>query len=464
MKFNDLIKNSIVLFDGALGTQLQKRGLEGGAIPERLNVENPQLIYSVCKEYADSGSDVISANTFGANRKKLGSKDEVDRLIKAGIEIARKAAGDKLVALDLGPTGALIEPLGSMTFDEAYDLFKEQVIAGKDGADLIIIETMSDLYELKAALLAVKENCDLPVIASMTFDESGRTFTGCSVEAFAITASAWADALGINCSLGPEQLLPIMQRLVDNTDLPVIIQANAGLPDSEMNYPVTAEEFASLYEKYVDMGVSILGSCCGTTPEYIAKLDELRKSKKIGKRNRKYNTAVCSSTKVVYIDGVKVIGERINPTGKKAMKQALIDRDFDYIANQTIEQVEAGAEILDVNAGLPQIDEKQMLTEMVKYIQSLTDAPLQIDCGKPEAIESALRYYNGKPIVNSVNAEEKSLSTILPIVAKYGASVVGLTIDENGIPKTVEERIRLAEKIIDRAKSFGIREEDVYID
>ncbi|MDE6604597.1 MAG: homocysteine S-methyltransferase family protein [Clostridia bacterium] len=464
MKFNDLIKNSIVLFDGALGTQLQKRGLEGGAIPERLNVENPQLIYSVCKEYADSGSDVISANTFGANRKKLGSKEEVDRLIKAGVEIARKAAGDKLVALDLGPTGALIEPLGSMTFDEAYDLFKEQVIAGKDGADLIIIETMSDLYELKAALLAVKENCDLPVIASMTFDESGRTFTGCSVEAFAITASAWADALGINCSLGPEQLLPIMQRLVDNTDLPVIIQANAGLPDSEMNYPVTAEEFASLYEKYVDMGVSILGGCCGTTPEYIAKLDELRKSKKIGKRNRKYNTAVCSSTKVVYIDGVKVIGERINPTGKKAMKQALIDRDFDYIANQTIEQVEAGAEILDVNAGLPQIDEKQMLTEMVKYIQSLTDAPLQIDCGKPEAIESALRYYNGKPIVNSVNAEEKSLSTILPIVAKYGASVVGLTIDENGIPKTVEERIRLAEKIIERAKSFGIREEDVYID
>ncbi|MDE7209766.1 MAG: homocysteine S-methyltransferase family protein [Clostridia bacterium] len=464
MKFNDLIKNSIVLLDGALGTQLQKRGLEGGAIPERLNVENPQLIYSVCKEYADSGSDVISANTFGANRKKLGSKEEVDRLIKAGIEIARKAAGDKLVALDLGPTGALIEPLGSMTFDEAYDIFKEQVIAGKDGADLIIIETMSDLYELKAALLAVKENCDLPVIASMTFDESGRTFTGCSVEAFAITASAWADALGINCSLGPEQLLPIMQRLVDNTDLPVIIQANAGLPDSEMNYPVTAEEFASLYEKYIDMGVSILGGCCGTTPEYIAKLDELRKSKKIGKRNRKYNTAVCSSTKVVYIDGVKVIGERINPTGKKAMKQALIDRDFDYIANQTIEQVEAGAEILDVNAGLPQIDEKQMLTEMVKYIQSLTDAPLQIDCGKPEAIESALRYYNGKPIVNSVNAEEKSLSTILPIVAKYGASVVGLTIDENGIPKTVEERIRLAEKIIDRAKSFGIREEDVYID
>ena len=459
-------KDKIILLDGAFGTQLQKRGLEGGAIPERLNVENPQLVYDICKEYVDSGSDIVYTNTFGANSKKLKDSKEVSELIKAGVKIARQAAGEsgKLVALDIGPSGALIEPLGTMTFDEAYELFKEQVIAGKDGADIVVIETMSDLYELKAALLAVKENCDLPVMASMTFDESGRTFTGCSVEAFAITASAWADALGINCSLGPEQLLPIMQRLVDNTDLPVFIKANAGLPDSEMNYSVSAEEFASIYEKYIDMGVGILGGCCGTTPEYIAKLDELRKSKKIGKRDRKYRTAVCSSTKVVYIDGVKVIGERINPTGKKAMKQALMDRDFDYIANQTIEQVEAGAEILDVNAGLPQIDEKQMLTEMVKYIQSLTDAPLQIDCGKPEAIESALRYYNGKAIVNSVNAEEKSLDSILPIVAKYGASVVGLTIDEKGIPKTVEERVRLAEKIIERAKSYGIREEDVYID
>ena len=464
MKFNDIIKNSIVLLDGALGTQLQKRGLEGGAIPERLNIENPQLIYEVCKEYVDSGSDIVYTNTFGANRKKLKDSQEVETLIKAGVKIARKAAGDKLVALDIGPSGALIEPLGTMTFDEAYELFKEQVIAGKDGADLVVIETMSDLYELKAALLAVKENCDLPVMASMTFDESGRTFTGCSVEAFAITASAWADALGINCSLGPDALYPIMQRLVDNTDLPVFIKANAGLPDSEMNYSVSADEFANVYEKYIDLGVGILGGCCGTTPQYIAKLNELRKKKKIGTRNRKYQTAVCSSTKVVYIDGVKVIGERINPTGKKAMKQALMDKDFDYIANQTIEQVEAGAEILDVNAGLPQIDEKQMLTDMVKYIQSITDAPLQIDCSRPEAIESALRYYNGKPIVNSVNAEEKSLTSILPIVAKYGASVVGLTIDENGIPKTVEERVRLAEKIIERAKSYGIREEDVYID
>ncbi len=465
MKVTELFdKQSIVLLDGALGTQFQKRGLAVGAMPEKLNTENPDLVYAVTKEYADAGSDVVFTNTFGANRKKLGNVEEVDRLIKAGAQIARKAAGDKLVALDIGPTGALIEPLGTMTFDTAYELFKEQVLAGKDLVDLVVLETMSDLYELKAALLAVKENCDLPIMASMTFDENGRTFTGCSVEAFAITASAFADAVGINCSLSPDKILPIMKRLIDNTDLPVFVKANAGLPDSQMNYDVSPEEFALSYQKFIDAGVSILGGCCGTTPEYIRRLALLKKTKKVGERKRIYKTAVCSSTKVVYIDSVKVIGERINPTGKKAMKQALIDRDFNYIATQTLEQVEAGADILDVNAGLPQIDETVMLADMVKYIQSLTDAPLQIDCSKPQAIERALRYYNGKPIVNSVNAEEKSLSSILPLVAKYGASVVGLTIDENGVPKTVEERIMLAEKIIERAKTYGIREEDIYID
>ena len=464
MKFRDLIKDSIVLLDGAMGTQFQKMGLKGGEIPERLNVQAPDTVYTVSLQYAESGSDIICTNTFGANRKKLKDSAEVASIIKAGVKIARAAAKDKLVALDLGPTGGLIEPLGSMTFDEAYDIYKEQIIAGAEGADVVLIETMSDLYELKAALLAVKENCDLPVMASMTFDERGRTFTGCSVEAFAITASAWADALGINCSLGPKQIFPIMQRLADNTSLPLFIQANAGLPDSDMNYKVTSDEFANDYKEYLDLGVNILGGCCGTTPEYISKLDELRKGRKALRRENIYKTAVCSPTKVVYIDGVKVIGERINPTGKKAMKQALMDRDFDYIATQTIEQTEAGADILDVNTGLPQIDERQMLTDTVKYIQSITDLPLQIDCSKPEAIESALRYYNGKPIVNSVNAEEKSLSAILPLVAKYGASVVGLTIDEKGVPETIEERVRLAEKIIARAKSCGIREEDVYID
>lgn len=464
MNFFELIKDKIILLDGALGTQLQKRGLKGGAIPEKLNIENPDMVYAVHKEYIDSGSDIIYTNTFGANRKKM-SSEEVKTLIEAGVNIAKKASGDKLVALDIGPSGALIEPLGSMTFDEAYELFKEQAIAGEQaGADLVAIETMSDLYELKSALLAVRENTSLPVICSMTFDESGRTFTGCPVEAFALVASNFADAIGVNCSLGPDQLLPIVKRLVDNTHLPVFVKANAGLPDSEMNYSVDKDEFARIYSKYLDMGVSILGGCCGTTPEYIAKLNELRQNRVPQKREFEYKTAVCSSTKVVTIDGVKVIGERINPTGKKAMKQALIDRDFGYIATQTLEQVEAGAEILDVNAGLPQIDEKQMLTDMIKYIQELTDAPLQIDCSNPEAIERALRYYNGKPIVNSVNGEDSSLDNILPLVAKYGASVVGLTLDERGIPKTIEDRVKIAEKIINKAKSYGIKEQDIYID
>lgn len=465
MKFLDLIKERIVLLDGAFGTQLQKRGLEGGELPERLNITNPELIYEIYKEYIDSGSDIIYTNTFGANRKKLKDSEEVKKLIKAGVEIAKKAASGRLVALDIGPSGALIEPLGSMTFDESYELFKEQVIAGEQaGADLVVLETMSDLYELKSALLAVRENSNLPVMCSMTFDESGRTFTGCPVEAFALTASNYCDAIGINCSLGPDQLLPIVKRLLDSTSLPVFVKANAGLPDSEMNYSVSAEDFCKTYEEFVKMGVSILGGCCGTTPLYIRQLASLRDKYKIVRRDIKYKTAVCSSTKVVYIDGVKVIGERINPTGKKAMKQALMDKDFGYIATQTLEQVEAGAEILDVNAGLPQIDEKEMLTEMIKYIQGLTDAPLQIDCSKPDAIEQALRYYNGKPIVNSVNAEDSSIKSILPLVAKYGASVVGLTMDERGIPKTVEERIRLAEKIITSAKEYGIKEQDIYID
>lgn len=465
MKFNELIKDRIMLLDGALGTQLQKRGLKTGELPERLNLTSPDTVYEVHKEYIDAGSDIIYTNTFGANRKKLKEKGEVEKIIDAAVKIAKRAAGDKLVALDLGPTGALIEPLGSMTFDEAYDIYKEQAVAGeKAGADLVVIETMSDLYELKAALLAVKENTKLDVMCSMTFDENGRTFTGCPVEAFALTAGAFADALGVNCSLGPDKLFPIMQRLAENTDLPLFIKANAGLPDSDMNYSVSAQDFAKEYERFLSLGVNILGGCCGTTPEYIKELDKLRKKYKPVKRDFVYKTAVCSSTKVVYIDGVKVIGERINPTGKKAMKQALIDKDFGYIATQTLEQVEAGAEILDVNAGLPQIDEKEMLTEVVKYIQGLTDAPLQIDCSKPDAIERALRYYNGKPIVNSVNAEESSLETVLPLVAKYGASVVGLTMDDSGIPKSVEKRLMLAEKIIERAKKYGIKEQDIYID
>ena len=465
MKFSDYAKHNVVILDGALGTELQKRGLEGGALPEKMNEIFPDVVESVHRDYLASGAKVVYTNTFGANRRKLGSSEETVRLVRAGVEIARRAVGKKAyVALDIGPSGALTEPLGDMSFDEAYDVFKEVVLAGKDGVDLVVVETMSDLYELKAAALAVRENCDLPLMCSMTFEENGRTFTGCSVEAFALTASPLCDYIGINCSLGPDKILPLVKRLMAYTDRPVFVKANAGLPDSEMNYSVSAERFAEIYGDYLDAGVGILGGCCGTTPEYIAALVGKVGDRKPARHTRTRVSAVCSAEKVVVVDGVKVIGERINPTGKKAMKQALLDRNFDYIATQTLEQVEAGADILDVNCGLPQIDEKEVLPELVKFVQSLTDAPLQIDCGKADAVERALRYCNGKAIVNSVTAEDASLDTLLPVVAKYGAAVVGLTVGPNGVPATVEERLELARKIIRTAKKYGIPEEDVYID
>lgn len=465
MDFLTFAEKNIVLLDGALGTRLQQRGLEGGALPERLNVTAPEIVESVHREYIESGANVVYTNTFGANRLKLGTSEETATLVKAGVEIARRAAGNRAyVALDIGPSGALLEPLGDLSFDDAYDLFKEQVEAGRDGVDLVVIETMSDLYELKAAALAVRENCNLPLMCSMTFDENGRTFTGCSVEAFALTASAYCDFIGINCSLGPDKIFQLVKRLMQYTDLPVFVKANAGLPDSNMNYSVSAEQFVSAYADYLDAGVNVLGGCCGTTPEYIAGLKKLIKGRKPAKRERKRFSAVCSAEKVVVIDGVKVIGERINPTGKKAMKQALVDGNFDYIASQVLEQVEAGAEILDVNCGLPQLDETAMLSKLVPFVQSLTDAPLQIDCGKPDAVEAALRRYNGKAIVNSVTAEDSSLDALLPIVKKYGAAVVGLTVGANGVPQTVEERVTLASKIVERAKSYGIPEEDIFID
>lgn len=466
MTLREKLKNEFVVLDGAFGTQLQLRGMKVGTIPETLNITNPDMIKAIYLDYVNAGSDVISANTFGANFKKLGSHEEVEKCIVAGLKLAREVAKDKYVALDIGPIGELIEPMGQMKFDEAYEIFKEVVNIGKKYADLILIETMSDLYEAKAAVLAAKENSDLPIICSMSFMETMRTFTGTSVEAFALTLTPFVDALGINCSLGPKQILPIMKELSKWTDKPLFIQANAGIPDARMVYPIKADEFAKYYEKYIELGVNILGGCCGTTPAYIKKIKELVDKSKIVKREVYVKPAVCSATDVVVIDNdsIEIIGERINPTGKKLMKQALLNNDFDYISNQALSQVEAGATILDVNAGLPEIDEKATLTKMVKHIQSIVSVPLQIDCGKVDAIESALRYYNGKAIVNSVNGEDKVLDSILPVVKKYGALVVGLTIDEKGLPQSTSERIRIAEKIINRAKEYGIREEDILID
>ena len=456
-------KDRIVLLDGATGTQFQLRGLPAGKSPELLNLEDPAMVEEIHRAYIDAGSDVIYANTFGANRVKLGDGERVKSIVRAGVKIARRAAGDKFVALDIGPTGALSEPLGSMTFEQAYEIFAEVVKAGSE-ADLIVIETMSDLAELRAALLAARENSSLPVMCSMTFEEGGRTFTGVPAEAYALCASPFADFVGINCSLGPDKLLPVMERVAAHTERPLFIKANAGLPDKDMRYDISAAEFARLHEPYLQMGVNVLGGCCGTTPEYFAELKKLVRGSKPRARRVKVPAAVCSAEKVVYLDRVRVIGERINPTGKKAMKEALLKGDMGYVAARAVEQTEAGADILDVNAGVPGIDEKAVLCRMVKRVQAASDAPLQIDCGKPDAIEAALRLTHGKAIVNSVNAEESSLASILPLVAKYGAAVVGLTVDEEGIPATVEKRLELARKIIERAKSLGIKEQDVYID
>ena len=460
--FLAFIKDNITLLDGATGTQFQLRGLPAGKSLELLNLEDPALVEEIHRAYVEAGSDVIYANTFGANRLKM-PHGKAESIVRAGVEIARRAAGDKFVALDIGPTGALCEPLGSMTFDEAYAVFAEVVKAGA-GADLIVIETMSDLTELRAALLAARENSSLPVMCSMTFEESGRTFTGVLPEAFALCASPFADVVGINCSLGPDKLLPVMRRVAAYTQKPLFIKANAGLPDANMNYELSPEAFSVLHGEYLNMGVNILGGCCGTTPEHIAALKKLIEGKAPLKRRVAVPAAVCSASRLVPLDRVRIIGERINPTGKKAMKEALLKGDMGYVAARAVEQAEAGADILDVNAGVPGIDEKGSLCEMVRRIQSVTDLPLQIDCTKPDAVEAALRLTQGKAVINSVNAEEKSLSSLLPLAAKYGAAVVGLTVDEEGIPKTAQKRVELAEKIIARAKEYGIPESDVYID
>ena len=461
--FAAFLKTHRVLFDGAFGTVLQQKTDKIGTVPERLNLTRPELIAEIHRAYAEAGADVISANTFGANRAKAGA--ESDRLIAAAVDIARSAAPDKFIALDLGPTGLLAEPVGTSSFEELYDIFAAAVKAGA-GADLILIETMSDMTELRAALLAARENSPLPVIASATFAEGGRTFTGVSPETFALVASPLADAIGVNCSLGPKELLPIAEKLVALTPKPVIVQANAGLPDERSRYAVGAEEFAKYAEKFLALGVRVIGGCCGTAPEFISLLRNVVDSFADVPFKNSYipRAAVCSATRAVFIDGVRIIGERINPTGKKAMKQALISGDMNYIATQASEQADAGADILDVNAGLPELDEKTALPALVKYVQKVTDLPLQIDSSDPTAVGNALRAYNGKAIINSVSGEERSLSSLLPLAAKYGAAIVGLTVDEGGVPKTVGERVRIAEKIITRASEYGIPERDIYVD
>lgn len=467
-KFFSLLDNgSFVFLDGGMGTMLQAHGIETGHIPELLNINAPEAVMNIHRLYTESGADIIYANTFGANRFKLaGSGHSVEEIVSAGIANARTAAaGRALVALDMGPLGQLLEPAGTLKFEEAYEVYKEIVLAGRD-ADLIVIETMTDLYEVRAALLAAKENSDKPVMVTMTFEESMRTFTGVSPECMvAVLEGLGADALGVNCSLGPEELFPVLDRICSLTALPVIAKPNAGLPDPLTNkYSATPEDFAASAVKLAEAGVTIFGGCCGTTPAHIKAMTEALSG--IERHTRKIVRAsiACSAVSCVTIDQPRVIGERINPTGKKRFKEALLAHDIDYILGQAVEQIHAGAEILDVNVGLPGIDEKEMMVTAVKAIQSVCDTPLQLDSTIPEVLEAGLRVYNGKPIVNSVNGEDESLEAILPLVKKYGTSVVGLTLDKNGIPKTAEGRFAIAEKILRRAMEYGIPKEDVFID
>ena len=462
--------NTLLYLDGAMGTMLQRNGLQPGQLPELLNITNPELLEDIHRRYIEAGSQVVYANTFGASGRKLrGTGHTVAEVVSAGVAAAKRAAEGTgaLVGLDIGPLGELLEPMGTLSFEEAYAQFAELVKAGAvAGADLVAIETMSDLYETKAALLAVKENSDLPCFVTMSFDETGRTFTGCTVSSMARTLEGLgADAIGLNCSLGPRQVLPLLKEICVNTRLPVIAKPNAGLPDPvDGHYDLTPAEFAEAMVEAVRAGVSIIGGCCGTDPAYIAALREATRGMLPGQRSYEPCGFVCTPTVPVRLDGVRVIGERINPTGKKRFQQALLENDLDYIVDVAIAQMDAGAAILDVNVGHPGVDEVAMLPRVIKKLQEAVDLPLQLDSSNPDALEAGLRVYNGKPAVNSVNGKPEVLSRILPMVKKYGAAVVGLTLDEDGLPDTAGKRVSIAERIAEAAEAHGIPREDVWID
>lgn len=473
-------RKKIYILDGAMGTQLQQAGMRSDEDQNDYLLEHPEVIRDIHRRYVEAGSDIIYAPLFTVNRHRIeqrGEKteDDVVRLMSPALEVKAEAAasGRKVfVALDMGPLGEMLEPMGSLTFEEGYAVYQRLVRAGaKAGADLVVIETMTDLYETRAAVLAAKENCDLPVIVSMSFEEGGRTFTGTSLETMALSLEGLGvDAMGINCSLGPEQIYPMIRELQEYTNLPVFAKPNAGLPDPATGeYDITADQFAQSMQPFIEAGVNMVGGCCGTAPEYIRALAQIVKEQGIRERTQASaaqprQLKLSSRSRVVTADHVVIIGERLNPTGKKRMKQALLEGDFDYVLGQAIDQIDAGAEILDVNVGVPGLDDVKTMPKLIKQLQSITDLPLQIDSSDPKTIEAGLRVYNGKPIVNSVNGEAKVMDAILPLVRKYGAAVIGLTLDEKGIPATAEERLDIARRILSRAEEFGIPREDVIID
>ncbi len=471
MTFKEKFGNSILFFDGAMGTMLQQNGLKTGDLPENMSFTHPQVLIDIHKQYLNAGCDVISTNTFGANALKFNNASEI---ITQGVKLAKTAVKEVgrecFVALDMGPTGKLLKPLGELDFETAYELYREQVTAGeKAGADLILIETMGDLYELKAAVLASKENTSLPVLVSMIFDEKGILLTGADIKTAVITLEGLGvDGIGMNCGLGPDQMLKLIKEMSIYSSTPMFIQPNAGLPVSVngvTTYNITPREFAEKQLEIVRNGACALGGCCGTTPAHIKAMVDLCKNERVEKPYKKELTAVTSYSKTAVL-GIKplIIGERINPTGKKMLKEALRNNDMDYIYREGVAQADAGAHILDVNVGLPEIDEPAMMKNAVLGLQGILDTPLQIDTSDPVAMEQALRIYNGKPMINSVNGKSESMNTVFPLVKKYGGVVVCLTLDENGIPETVDGRLEIAEKIIAEASKYGINKCDLIFD
>lgn len=475
MNIRERLGKELLFLDGGMGTLLQAEGLAPGELPETWNIEHPEKVEAIHRRYYEAGSDVVLANTFGANVCKFhDDRYTVEEVIRAGIANAKRA-GEQIgketyVALDMGPTGKLLKPMGDLDFDDAYEAFAEAVRYGeKYGADLIHIETMSDTYEVKAAILAAKENSSLPVFVTMIFDERGKLLTGGDVPSVvAMLEGLRVDALGLNCGLGPKQMLPILNDLRRYTSLPIIVKPNAGLPkqkNGETYYDVEPDEFARIMQEVVKEGACVIGGCCGTTPEHIKKLVEECKDLPLREIEKKHDTIVSSYGQAVILDDMpRIIGERINPTGKKKFKEALKNKDMDYILKEAITQQDKGAHILDVNVGLPDIDEVAMMEKVVKELQSVTSLPLQIDTVDGKAMERAMRIYNGKPMINSVNGKQVSMDEVFPLIRKYGGVVVGLTIDEEGIPKDAEGRVRVAGKIINEAAKYGIDKKDIVID
>ncbi len=475
MKVTEYLKEHILYLDGGMGTLLQAKGLLAGEMPERWNITHPEEIIEIHRSYYDAGSNVVNTNTFGANILKF-SADELDAIVRAAVDNARSAAmqstrkGYKWVALDIGPTGKMLKPYGDLDFEDAVAVFAETVKLGvKYGVDLIFIETMNDSYETKAALLAAKENSDLPVFVSNAYGEDGKLMTGADPEAMvAMLEGMGADAIGVNCSLGPKALSPVVEKYLEVSSIPVILKPNAGLPRSALGktvYDVEPDEFAADVAELIRRGVRAAGGCCGTTPEYISALAQSSSNIKPLPIERKAVTCVSSYTHaVMFADRPILIGERINPTGKKRFKEALRTGDLDYILKEGIAQEEKGADILDVNVGLPEIDEPKMLTDAVCELQAILDLPLQIDTSDPIAMEKALRRYNGKALINSVNGKKESMDAVFPLAKKYGGVIVALTLDEGGIPRRAEDRVQIAKNILAAAEAYGIEKKDIIFD